>query len=292
MTVIALSSGVDPAQLSLLARAFPQTMVRLSSGTQVAVRGNGNLGDGATLVMLHGISSGAGSWMDVALHLGKEHRVVAWDMPGYGDSTPLDAAAPTASDYAGRLHEALHALQIDRCILVGQSLGALVASAYAQRDPGRVAGLVLISPAQGYGDDAAAGGRIRRERLSALQASGIAGLAAGVGRRLLSERADARAREWVRWNAEQMTHEGYAQAVEMLVTSTLAAPPRPAPVQILVGENDVVTPPAACERAAQALGAAFTSFPNAGHASPVEQPAVVAELIGAAARLMWRCPHA
>jgi len=44
----------------------------------------------------------------------------------------------------------------------------------------------------------------------------------------------------------------------------------------------VVTPPPACARAAQALGAAFHTIANAGHASPVEQPAAVARLLAQA----------
>ncbi len=292
MATLALPNDAIAAPASLLDREFAPERVRLPSGAQVAVRRCGRPASEEAMVLLHGISSGAGSWLDVASHLGHEHHVIAWDMPGYGDSTPLDANAPSASDYAERLRETLDVLRIDRCILIGQSLGALIASAYAQRDPDRVAGLVLISPAQGHGQDAAAGERVRRERLGALRASGIAGLAAGVGRRLLSARASAQAHEWVRWNAERMTDKGYAQAVEMLAAGTLTAPPSRIPVQVLVGDDDAVTPPAACERAARALGAAFRTFPGAGHASPVEQPRVVADLIGAAARPMWRTFHA
>src|SRR5256885_12675463 len=55
--------------------------------------------------MLHGISSGAASWLDVALELAPRARVLAWDAPGYGRSTPLAPDAPTGADYARVLEQ-------------------------------------------------------------------------------------------------------------------------------------------------------------------------------------------
>src|SRR5256885_11891381 len=76
--------------------------------------------------MLHGISSGAASWLDVALELAPRARVLAWDAPGYGRSTPLAPDAPTGADYARVLEQSLQALGVRRCLLVGHSLGALM----------------------------------------------------------------------------------------------------------------------------------------------------------------------
>jgi pimeloyl-ACP methyl ester carboxylesterase len=272
---------------SALDLEFPQSLVTLPSGARVAVRRCGRAEDGPVLVVLHGISSGAASWFGPASQLARKHRIVAWDMPGYGQSTPLAAARPSAGEYAERLGETLDALGIDRCVLVGQSLGAIVATAFAQRDPHRVAGVVLFCPAQGYGRDPAGAERVRKARLSALESQGIAGLAARIDSRLLSAQATDEAREWVRWNAARLTRNGYAQAVEMLVSSTLEIPPSGIRVRVHVGEDDVVTPPASCEQAARFLGGEYSTFPAAGHASPIEQPLVVARLLAAAAAQMW-----
>ncbi|RYP45888.1 hypothetical protein DL770_011387 [Monosporascus sp. CRB-9-2] len=56
-------------------------------------------------------------------------RVLAWDAPGYGSSTPLADVAPRAADYAGRLQAWLAALDVTPDAIVGHSLGALMASA-------------------------------------------------------------------------------------------------------------------------------------------------------------------
>ena len=262
-----------------LLSSFPERVLPLRTGVRVAVRERGTPGEGLALVLLHGISSGAASWVP-ALPPG---HVIAWDAPGYGLSTPLSQAAPAAADYAQRLHETLVALDIRRCVLAGHSLGALMACAYAARkERAGLQRVVLISPARGYGDDPQAAERVRRERTQALEAKGVAGIAAAIDQRLVSADASDDARAWVRWNAARLDPQGYLQAVQMLANSTLATVPAGIPMEVHCGEADVVTPPAACEQAARALGASFRTIANAGHASHAEQPQAVAELLRAA----------
>jgi pimeloyl-ACP methyl ester carboxylesterase len=287
-----LAEPVDtlPAQRAALERDFAPWLVKLPSGAQVALRECGK-GAGPAVVLLHGISSGAASWLQVAQRLAATHHVIAWDAPGYGHSSPLPQAAPAAADYARRLDDLLDALGIARCTLVGHSLGALMACACAQLHPQRVERLVLISPARGYGSDPAQAQRVRTQRLQALQDQGVAGIAARIDARLLSAGATAQAREWVRWNAGRLHADGYRQAVEMLCTSTLALPSG-VPAEIHCGDADVVTPPAACAQVAQDAAIAFHTIAAAGHASPVEQAASVAALIADAATRTGALPHA
>ncbi len=285
MTSVA-ATAIDPTllqpSLDLLARRFGERTVRLPSGAQLAVRQCGVQSDRPSVVLLHGISSGAASWVHVAARLEADAHVLAWDAPGYGHSTPLAADAPTDADYAARLHELLQAFGIERCVLVGHSLGALMACAYAcGMGAGRVARLVLISPAAGYGAPGkeAQSERVRSERRQSLQAQGVSGMAERIPARLLSPSADAAQRAWVQWNTERLHPAGYLQAVELLCGSDLAARRPAMPVQVHCGDADAVTPPAACGLAAQALSAPFDLIPGAGHASPVEQPDAVARLI-------------
>ncbi|NML44703.1 alpha/beta hydrolase [Ramlibacter sp. G-1-2-2] len=263
-----------------LLSCFPERVLPLSGGAQVAVRERGTPGQGPALVLLHGISSSAASWVPA---LPQQH-VVAWDAPGYGLSTPLQQAAPAAADYAQRLHETLLALGITRCVLVGHSLGCLMACAYAARSERiELQRVVLISPARGYGDDAQASERVRRERTQALESKGVAGIAAAIDQRLVTANASDEARAWVRWNAARLHPQGYLQAVQMLANSTLAAIPAGIPVEVHCGDADVVTPPASCEQAARALGASYQPIPDAGHASHAERPDAVAAILRAAA---------
>lgn len=283
------------APLALLDRRFAQRTLSLPSGAQLAVRECGPRSDRPSVVLLHGISSGAASWLHAALAAAGEVHLIAWDAPGYGDSTALPGQAPTDTDYAARLHELLLALGVRRCVLVGHSLGALMACAYA-RGPGasRVSRVVLISPAGGYGAPAQADARtrVRSERREALQTLGVSGLAARMAQRLLSPAASAAARAWVQWNSARLQPAGYLQAVELLCTSDLGrSQGLTMPVEIHCGDADGVTTPAACLGWAERHGATFSLIESAGHASPIEQPEAVARIITRAAQQPDAGPH-
>ncbi|KUZ92839.1 alpha/beta hydrolase [Burkholderia ubonensis] len=239
------------------------------------------------VVLLHGIGSGAASWVRQLDALGASRRVLAWDAPGYGASTPVHGASPAAADYAAALGAWLDALGIDRCVLVGHSLGAIVAGGFARVMPERVAGLLLISPAGGYGSAPAETRASRRDaRLAMLDELGPAGLAAQRSGNMLSGNASEDARAWVRWNMARIVPAGYAQATHLLANADLASDLAGfrGRAAVAVGANDAITPPAACERIAAALHVGLQVIPQAGHAGYVEAPAVYSALIDAFCR--------
>ncbi|MDR2154199.1 MAG: alpha/beta hydrolase [Burkholderiaceae bacterium] len=278
-----MSSVLAPpaAELARLDAAFAARLVPVAGAGAVSVR---ECGAGTALVCLHGIGSGSASWFECALALAGDARVLAWDAPGYGASTPLLPPRPAAADYAARLLELLDALAIEDCVLVGHSLGALVAAAAARRGSGspwagRIRRLALISPAIGYGAPGreAECQRVRAERLDTLQRLGIAGMAAQRAGRLLSEHADERAHQWVRWNMGRLHEQGYRQAVELLCGGNLLADLPPAmPAHVACGALDVVTTPESCTLVAERCGVPLERLPDAGHACYVEQPERVA----------------
>src|SRR3546814_5731935 len=106
-------------------------------------------GEGPALVLLHGIGSGARSWKNQLPSLSSSFRVVVWDAPGYGRSSPLAAEAPEAEDYADALGAFLAPLGIAGAHLVGHSLGAVIAARCALRHPPRVLTLTPASSPAG-----------------------------------------------------------------------------------------------------------------------------------------------
>ncbi|MFT4242707.1 MAG: alpha/beta hydrolase [Acidovorax sp.] len=279
------------AEIQRLEERFPARTIAVGGGAQVSVR---ECGQGPVLVCLHGIGSGAASWLDVAQQLAGRARVIAWDAPGYGDSTSVVPSAPWAVAYADRLRMLLDALQIERCVLVGHSLGALMAGAAARRGSTlapRIARLVLMSPARGYGAPGreAEAARVHAERLDSLKRLGIAGMAAQRSGRLVSDGAGELSRAWVRWNMARLNEAGYRQAVELLCGDDLFHYLPPVmPVRVLCGEHDVVTPPAACAEVAAACGTKLEFIEHAGHACYVEQPGRVAEVLAAELEAAWK----
>jgi pimeloyl-ACP methyl ester carboxylesterase len=244
-------------------------------GYREAVAGS-TRADAPALILLHGIGSASASWVWQLESLRAHARIVAWDAPGYGRSAPVSDAG-NAGAWADALAALLDALGIGRGIVVGHSLGAIMATAFAASFPERVERMVLAAPAAGYGDgDRALRERIYRERVAGIEESGAEAMAARRSARLLSPSASPRALAWVRWNMAQLNPSGYGQAAALLSGDSVArhAARAAAPAAVIVGADDVVTTPDKC-RAVAALwpGTPFRLLQDAGHALHVEAPA-------------------
>lgn len=233
-------------------------------------------GTGTPLVLLHGIGSGSGSWSAQLEALAATHRVLAWDAPGYGESAPLANPRPLGTDYAQVLAAWLAALQIGELALVGHSLGAIVAAAWAARPTAQLHALVLASPARGY---ASAAPDVRaakwRERIELVERLGAAGMAEQRAAGLCAPDAPAAVVEQVRRNMARVTPGGYIQAAHLLAHDDLLAHAHhnQARATVLCGELDKVTPPAACRALAHEIGAPYRELAGVAHACYVEDPA-------------------
>lgn len=278
--------------LSELDHRFPEHSVAVDGAVtgyrELAAHPEARQAGGPVFVLLHGIGSGAASWLPFALELSRlvpGARIVAWSAPGYGKSSLLASTRPDARAYARRLSALVRTLGIARFTLVGHSLGALQAAAYAAEHPGSLDRLVLLSPARGYGVQArlAQGAQVTRERLSTLGELGIHGMATQRSARLLSAGATPAQRDWVRWNMAQLNGAGYTQAVHLLCGDAIENYAQPAllpvPGKVWCGREDTVTTPDDSRLVARLYGCGFGLIPGAGHACYVEQPEAAARAI-------------
>jgi pimeloyl-ACP methyl ester carboxylesterase len=276
--------------LAVLEAEFAERSVTINAqGDRIGYRQSG--GRGPVVVLLHGISSSAASWLPCAQVLSQTMRVFAWDAPGYGRSTPLEQAEPRAADYALRLQAWLGALQVKPDVIVGHSLGALMAAAYVAHAPEALQPgcVLLLNPAQGYGqpghEDQSRS--VRAQRLATLDRLGIEGMAESRHAHLLRADAGSEARAWVRWNMQRLDDGGYRQAVAMLsgddIGAYLRRRPASTPARVACGDVDGITPPQGCEALADAFGLPFARLVDAGHASYIDAPDAVAGWIAQAA---------
>ena len=97
-------------------------------------------GSGPDLVLLHGLAGNSGTWERQFETFTDRFRMTAWDAPGYGHSA---AVRPAVNAYADTLGAFTHAIGIERFILIGHSMGGVVAGNFAGRYQDRVSGLVL-----------------------------------------------------------------------------------------------------------------------------------------------------
>jgi pimeloyl-ACP methyl ester carboxylesterase len=249
-------------------------------------------GAGPALVLLHGISSGSGSWTFQLDALAAGFRVIAWDAPGYGGSDALPSPAPTASDYATTLAALCDALELDRAVLVASSLGALMAGAFAARWPARVAGLVLLNPAGGYGCASPAEREAKlAARLDRLALLGPAGMARELPPGMLSAAAAPEARALAAWSTARLRPEGYAQAARMLAGGDLAedAARYAGPALVVAAAADTITPPAGCEAIARAFPRGeYRLLDGPGHLSYLDAPGAVNSTVAAFATACQR----
>jgi pimeloyl-ACP methyl ester carboxylesterase len=101
-------------------------------------------GSGRTAVCLHGVTSHAWAWHDVAAELTAHRRVVALDLRGHGDST-WSSAGEYGSEYQiDDLEDVLSAIGANPVDLIGSSWGALIGLGYATRHADEVASLSIV----------------------------------------------------------------------------------------------------------------------------------------------------
>ena len=234
-------------------------------------------GAGQALVLLHGIGSSSASWLNQLEGL-KGYRLIAWDAPGYGGSDFLSEEKPLARHYAEALHGFLDRLLLKDVVLVGNSLGCLMAGAYAAAHPERVRSMILLSPAAGNAGDESR----QRERLKQFQELGPEGLAEKRSPTLVGKQSPREAIELMAWTQRRIRPQGYLQAVHCLTHGRLAEDARRFPKKVLVacGSEDIVTPEAGCKAVAAAYPRAeYRSLAGIGHVPHIEAPETVASLV-------------
>lgn len=207
-------------------------------------------------------------------------RVVAADL-----ATVVKADA-TIDDYAGEVIDLLDGLHIDDAVVGGLSMGGYVAFGIVRHAARYVRGLILAdtrSPA-----DTPEGLEGRKKMLKLLQDQGPTAIADQMIPRLIGETtktARPQVAEQLRAIILSNSAETIAAAINVLMTRPDATPLLPSihvPTLIVVGDEDVLTPPAMSEEMQRAIpGSQLAIIPQAGHMPNMEQPGVFNEVVGA-----------
>ncbi|MEA3190308.1 MAG: hypothetical protein QOD77_890 [Thermoplasmata archaeon] len=231
---------------------------------------------GRPVVLLHGFPFDGRMWKaTVPVLASAGYRVVVPDLRGHGRSP---VAAPASMEAMARdVAQLLEDKGLRRCIVVGFSMGGYVALQLALRHRELLSGLVLVDTrAEADSDEAKAG---RRKLIADLQARGMAAAVDAMMPKLVSDK----------------TRQAYLAVPDLLETLMREQPPAGAvlavqgmmdrpdmrgklsglniPCLVVAGELDQITPMDGAMRMAQAFrGSEFFMVPDAGHASPVEQP--------------------
>ena len=233
-------------------------------------------GRGDPIILVHGFPLDGTMWDDQVRALSGNHRVIVPDLRGHGASESI--AGPYSMDMlADDLNALLDHLDVEEVTLGGFSMGGYVAFAFYRKYKKRVKAIILASTRPQPDSARAAEGRESMALRAESEGQDI--VATALLPRLLTpetleNRSDIVAQ--VRGMMTKVSVEGMAgdlRAMATRVDSTENLGQMTAPTLVIVGEEDVLTPPADSELMARELpDASLQIIPGGGHLVNIENP--------------------
>ena len=229
-----------------------------------------------TVLFLHGIGGDCHSFDDTLPALPEGWRGLAWDAPGYGNSPPL--AEMTFETLAAAAIRLLDAKGVRRAVIVGHSMGGMIAQEIAARYPERVRGLVLFATSAAFGGrDPAFRMAFLADRLEPLD-RGLTpqDIARPLVAGLFGPDPPPAAKERAIGSMAGIPASTYRQALNCIVDFDRKADLAhvACPTLALAAEHDRLAPPRTLERMAQAIpGGRYRCLAGVGHLGNLEDPA-------------------
>ncbi len=235
-------------------------------------------GDGTPLVLTHGLGDDHRFWNPCVETLAQHHRVVRWDVRGFGRSGkprgPYDLPM-----FATDLLHVLDALEIERAHLVGLSMGGVIAQRFLLDHPQRLRSAVLVSTSSEISEKATANWLRLADRV---ETKGFGRIDAS--RSFAPGFATAHPDIVAAAGAQTASNDpaGYAAAARAVsdyhFTQQLTAVRMP--VLVVQGLDDQLTPPGGSVKMSRAIPySRLLMLPGAGHSLPVEQPLLFASIV-------------
>lgn len=234
------------------------------------------------MVMLHGLGGSSNFFQPLVDAFAATHKIIRLDWAGLGRTrlTKINGKI-TIPGYVKDLEKLFEALQInDPVVLIGHSLGSVVAMQYAAKHPTKVGGLVLIGPGRSRAQIPAAKAFTLGMAKNAREL-GMANMADGTVAKNVAPSSLSVVRAFVREVIAAQDGEGYAQVCEAACDDTHVDPVYSditAKTVVIAGDQDLIAPEEQC-RAIQALigdNAAF-KLVHSGHQQVLEDTAGTVE---------------
>lgn len=227
-------------------------------------------GEGPPVLLVHGMPSSLNVWALIKDRLATRYRVIAMDLPGFGQSSKV--ALPTLKAYTGWLARLLDRVGEPSAHVVGQSFGGMISLALLYDYPERVRSLVL-SDSVGLGPYE--GGEMQRRFIAARTRDDVRAWV-----RLVVHDPACISDAVVDGQFAYLKQPDVPRVLEQLISL------RPAweayvesrldkvnlPLLVMWGRHDRMVPVSLADRLRHVPGARFVVFENCGHAPMVEQP--------------------
>lgn len=228
------------------------------------------------MLLIHGNFAGKSWWRELLTAPPPNTRLIAPDMPGFGESPGGEKFAPSITRYARSLARFLDSLDIERPVLVGHSFGSAVATELALSDPDRFLGMFLLSPAP---LDGLYSPRYLESLLESYRYD-RRGLRRAL-KRVMRTRVPPYLEDLVD-EAQKMHPANFAGNARLLSEWNLNGRARSYtnPVLVASGDYDALVPPYSAKATARAFPVgAYALLRKVGHSPQIEAPEKVQELL-------------
>ncbi len=237
-------------------------------------------GQGRPLLLVHGFPLDHSMWDATISDLARDFRVIAPDLRGFGKSG-VSQGTVTMDRFAHDLNQLLDGLEIPEPVTIcGLSMGGYIAFRFHHHYARRAAALILCDTRAAPDTPQAADAR--RDTAEKVLAEGVGPLVETMLPKLFapaSLQENGRGVQATRAVMLATAPQGVAAALRGMADrqdSTPALANIESPALVIVGEHDAITLPQEMRSVAEALPhAAFVEIPQAGHMTPVENPAAV-----------------
>lgn len=258
-------------------------MIRPTAETTPAGTSYLATGQGHPVILIHGVGLNKEMWGGQIVGLAPHYSVIAYDMLGHGAS-PRPASGTPLGGYAEQLLELLDHLQIPQAIVIGFSMGGLVARAFALHHPTRLSGLVVLNSVFNRSAEQRAG--VIARTAQAAEHGPDANAEAALSRWFSREYQAANPAQIaaIRQTLASNDPQGYLTTYELFATQDMYRADDLASIQvptlIATGELDPgSTPLMARELAERIPGAQVAVLDEQRHMMPVESPRLVNQVL-------------
>lgn len=248
--------------------------------------------DAPPVLLVHGFPFSSALWAPLIELLKGECRLIAPDLRGLGRSDASDETS--MASYVDDCINVLDAAGETRPVtFVGMSMGGYIAFEFFRRTRSRLGSLILIDTRGNPDTEEAAKGRFTTAQKVLAEGSGL--VADAMIGKLFADSAAPDLRELWRGMMSGSNPRGVAAALKAMAQrpdSAATYAKIDVPTLIIVGEEDVITPPADSRNMSDAIhGSRLVIIPEAGHMAAVERPQLVAGAVAAFIRSLYALPH-
>ncbi len=235
-------------------------------------------GEGTPLILTHGLGDDHRFWDPCVELLTAHHRVIRWDVRGFGQ-TSKPAGPYHLDQFAADLLCVLDALEIDRAHLVGLSMGGVIAQRFLLGHPDRLYGATLVSTSSEISERATANWRKLADRVESKGFGRIDATRSFAPGFAASHPDVVEAAGIQTASNDPAAYAAAARAVSDYAFTEPLAGVR-IPILIIQGLDDQHTPPGGSVKMSRAIPhSRLLLLPDAGHSLPVEQPLLFASTL-------------